>query len=183
MAIEFNREKFRTLVHYVCDKVDDPSNLGATKLNKILWFSDVLAYLNWAEPITGESYIKRQFGPVPAHILSVLEELEKDRLLVVRDVSYYGRTKREYMAIDDMDYSVFSEKEQRLVDDVINHISNEHTVTSISDFSHNSVWEMAGIGEDIPYNTMFVAKLGEVDERDMEWAVHEVEAIAASGVY
>lgn len=43
----YNAEKFKALVHYICWKVEDPRQLGATKLNKILWFSDVLTYLNF----------------------------------------------------------------------------------------------------------------------------------------
>lgn len=43
----YNAEKFKALVHYICWKVEDPRQLGATKLNNILWFSDVLTYLNF----------------------------------------------------------------------------------------------------------------------------------------
>jgi hypothetical protein len=33
----FDREKFKSLVHYVCWRcMDDPSKLGSVKLNKIL---------------------------------------------------------------------------------------------------------------------------------------------------
>lgn len=179
MNYELNRDKLKTLVHYICDRVDDPASLGAIKLNKILWFTDVLAYMNWAEPVTGEQYIKRQFGPVPAHILSVLEELQGDGKLVVREANYYGYKKKEYMPIEEMDYSCFSEKEKRLIDSVISQICDGHTATSISNFSHTSIWEMALIGEEIPYNTMFVAPLGEIDENDMDWALQEVQSIAA----
>jgi len=178
MHTELNREKLKKLVHYICVKVDDPANLGAIKLNKILWFSDVLAYMNWGTPITGESYIKRQFGPVPAHILSVLEDLQADGTLFIRDVEYYGRSKKEFMPLNDVDYSDLSEDELKLVDSLVGQICNSHTATSISDFSHNAIWEMASIGEEIPYNTMFVARLGEVDESDMEWAAHELESAA-----
>lgn len=126
-----------------------PANLGAIKLNKILWFSDVLSFMNWGSSITDERYIKRQFGPVPAHILSVLDDLQTDGTLVVKDVNYYGHTKKEYMPVQNIDYSSLTQDELSLVDSIINQICNGHTATSISDFSHNTIWEMALIGEEI----------------------------------
>jgi hypothetical protein len=62
--MKFNNKKFSNLVHYICYKCDDPSQLGATKLNKILWYCDMFSYRWNSESMTGENYIKRQFGPV-----------------------------------------------------------------------------------------------------------------------
>ncbi len=78
-------QKFRDLVHYVCWKCEDPSQLGATKLNKIAWFADVYAYRRDGVSMTGESYVKRQFGPVPRSILPTLALLQREGKLVVRD--------------------------------------------------------------------------------------------------
>ena len=35
-----DQEKFDALVHYICARCEDPTSLGATKLNKIMWYSD-----------------------------------------------------------------------------------------------------------------------------------------------
>ena len=68
--------KFKSAVHYICDKASsDPSVLGAIKLNKVLWYSDVINYLITGKPITGETYIKRQHGPVPKDIIRAIDEL------------------------------------------------------------------------------------------------------------
>ena len=37
-----NWDKFKSAIHYVCYKADDPSVLGAIKLNKVLWYSDAI---------------------------------------------------------------------------------------------------------------------------------------------
>ena len=74
----FNREKFKLLVHYICWRCsDDPSRLGAVKLNKTLWVADFTAYYEFGQAITGAGYVKRQHGPVPRVILPVLRELEQ----------------------------------------------------------------------------------------------------------
>ena len=171
-------EKFKALVHYVCDRCDDPSALGAIKLNKILWFSDVLSYLNFGKMITQETYKKRQFGPVPSHILQTLEELSKEGKIHVRDVLQYGLKKREYHCLVKADSSVFEEYELDLIDNVINDVCYKHTAMTISDLSHDKPWEAARIGEEIPPFAIFMRHYGEIDEHDMEWAAGVLEKAA-----
>ena len=61
--MQFHREKLKELILHVSKKAR-LRDLGSIKLNKVLWFSDITAYLHLGEPITGETYLKRQFGPV-----------------------------------------------------------------------------------------------------------------------
>jgi hypothetical protein len=43
--MQFDREKFKSLMHYVIAKAGDEDGFGAVKLYKILWFSDARAYM------------------------------------------------------------------------------------------------------------------------------------------
>src|SRR5579871_4301294 len=87
-----DRQRFKSLVHYVCWRCsDEPSKLGAVKLNKTLWLSDLRAYYQLGEPITNSRYVKRQFGPVPAAIVPTLTELEMAGVLTIRDAKHYGK--------------------------------------------------------------------------------------------
>ena len=79
-----NRSKFKALVHYVIGKTDS-SRLGAIRLNKILWYVDTLTYRAEGASVTGGAYVKRQFGPVPKQILSMLGELEHENAIVIRE--------------------------------------------------------------------------------------------------
>jgi hypothetical protein len=164
----FNKEKFSEAVHYICSK-SDVDKLGAIKLNKILWFSDTLNFLVEGESITGEDYIKRQFGPVPKHILTVLEELEITGKLCINDKTLYGLTKKEYLSIEQPKLNLLLSHEISIIDDMIDRIGDGHTAHSISELTHDEIWEMADIGEVIPYETVLVATLGEIDETDIEW--------------
>lgn len=85
-----DRNKLKALVHYVCWK-NDPADLGAIKLNKVLWVSDLWAYVERGAPITGEHYVKRQFGPVSPSVPGLVRELELAKHLVVRRRDYYGK--------------------------------------------------------------------------------------------
>jgi hypothetical protein len=176
----YDRSKFKTLVHYVCSRVEDPTRLGAVKLNKVLWFSDVLTYLNFNAPVTGARYVKRQFGPVPAAIVPIIEELKIEGALAVRNVEYFGKPKREFFALTVPDISAFSADEISVVESVIDLICERHTATSISEFTHDDAWEMAQIGEDLPFYTVFAARRGEVDESDMVWAEGQIAELRAA---
>lgn len=173
--MNLDQEKFKRLVHYVCYKAHDPSILGAVKLNKVLWYSDYIAYFLWAKPITGEVYIKRQHGPVPKHILRALTELIREKSMVEREVEYYGYPKKEYIALTRPDISIFTPDEISLIDEMFDYVCEKHTATSISEETHDDIWKLAIIGEEIPYNTIFASKLGEIDETDIEWARGELK--------
>jgi hypothetical protein len=163
-------EKFNSLIHYICEKCKDPTKLGAIKLNKILYFSDFIFYKLTGKPITESIYMKRQFGPVPEQILPALEELESQNKIRVRDTIYYDKPKKEYISLTDPDIKRFSSEEISLVDKVIDIIVNGHTASSISELSHNRIWEIADIGEEIPLYTAFASDYAEINEKDMEWA-------------
>lgn len=167
--MNFDYEKFKDLVHYICHTAN-PKDLGSTKLNKILWFSDLLAYIHTGKSITGESYRKQQFGPVPHDILTAVDDLVLRGALVVRDVEVFEKQKREYTSLADPDLSRLSQAEIDLVNDVLHNICTNFTAKAISDLSHNTVWELAEFGEEIPYCAVFGACLGKIDERDVQWA-------------
>lgn len=167
-------QRLTALIHYICYKSHDPSVLGATKLNKILWYSDLLSYMKHGESITGESYVKQQYGPVPKHILPVIEELEARRAIVSRDIEFFGRAKREYIALKEPDISGFNANEISIVDEVFDVICHKHTAQSISEASHDVIWKLAEIGEEIPFYAAFASKLGEVTADDVKWAQEAV---------
>src|SRR5438105_15829038 len=94
-----NRDKLKALVHYIIAKCDNPKILGSIKLNKVLWVSDLWAYVTWGHPITGEHYVKQQFGPV-ASTLGILRELQAEGKIVVREMVRFGRPKTDYIALE-----------------------------------------------------------------------------------
>lgn len=176
--MDFNEEKLKALVHYICYKAHDPSILGAIKLNKILWHSDILSYRLWNKPITGETYIKRQYGPVSKNILRVVEKLVNEGAIITREVDYYGYSKKEYIALAKPNISLFTADEISLVDEIFDYVCKDNTATSISEKTHDDIWKLAIIGEEIPYYTILASKLGEINESDIEWAKGELKNVA-----
>jgi hypothetical protein len=162
--------KLKTLTHYICWKVKNPEDLGGIKLNKALWLSDIRAYVWTGKPITGETYVKRQLGPVPKSILHVLRELQEEQKIVVRQVESYGNPKTDFIALKRPDISAFSPDEISLIDDSIEFVCHRHTAMGISNRTHDAIWHIAEIGEEIPYEAMLASVLDEVTPEDVAWA-------------
>jgi hypothetical protein len=65
---------------------------------------------------------------------------------------------------------VFSETEREIIDNVIAWVCDAHTATSISDLSHDAIWEAADEGEEIPLYAVLAATPGAITQADMDWA-------------
>jgi len=173
-----NWEKLKSLVHYVCEKAENPSVLGSIKLNKVLWYSDVINYLNYGNSITLETYVKRQHGPVPKHILSIIQNLIIEQKIIRSRVDHFGYIKNEYIALQVADKNIFSGEEMAVINDSFEYVCLGHTAKSISEETHGTIWQIAQMGEVIPYESVFASIVGEVNEEDIEWAHHQLSKAA-----
>ena len=174
----FRKRKFKALIHYVCDRCsEEPHKLGAVKLNKVAWHADTLAYRMHGDSITGETYVKRQFGPTAKHMLPILGELQKAGAIAIRDVSYYGYDKAEYIALRRADVAVFAPEEVDIINMMIRYVCDENTAASISAKTHDRIWQLADIGEPIPYYAVFAGRAEEITEATHRWAHAEAERL------
>lgn len=174
-----NQSKFKSLVHYViASRCNSPETLGAVKLNKVLWLSDLLAFYERGRAITNVRYIKRQFGPVPAPILPVLRELEEEGIVTIRGASHFGKRKKEYISNVPIDGSFLTKDEVKAVHWAIDLVCEQHTAKSISNASHDHIWKIAEDGEEIPLFTVF-AKQGLITDADRAWAQQQLDGIVA----
>lgn len=173
--MQFDREKLKTVILYICAQ-SHQSNLGAVKLNKVLYYADMIHYAHVGTPITGATYRKRAFGPVCENLLSILRELQKEGRLEIRETDYFGYRKKEYIARVAADASRLSEGERVLLNEVIDFVCDNNTAKTISEFSHNRAWEMAEFGDVIPYTSSFLLYPTQVSPEAMEWAAQEVKS-------
>ena len=165
--------KLDNAIHFIISRCQ-PNELGAVKLNKILWYADVYQFEKCGKTITSDEYVKQQFGPVPKHVLVSIRELERTHKIATRELEYFGKRKREFWAIQEPDLTEFSAGEIAIIDQTIEWIKNEHTAQSISDHSRDLVWESAEIGEVIPIGAAIANRAGEITEEDVKWAFEEL---------
>jgi hypothetical protein len=162
--MQFDREKFKTFVLYVAWKAGRRDWFGATKLNKVLWFSEARAFVLHGNPITGATYIREKFGPVPRQMMPAQAELEREgKIRVFRE----GKLSR-ITADSRPDMSQFSKQELQIIDYWIEHIDREHTATTISDKSHDYAWDIAHEGEEIPLFAILAERIREPNEQELE---------------
>ena len=62
--MKFNREKFKELILYICEKSKDDIHFDMKKLGVILWKCDFKAYAELGESLTGATYIKDPDDPI-----------------------------------------------------------------------------------------------------------------------
>jgi len=169
--MDFNREKFKSLVLYVIWKTSDVRDFGVTKLNKVLWFVDARCFEAFGKSVTGETYIRRKFGPVPMHVEEVLQELVVDGDLQFWAEPYFDFEVKRYSAHAPPDISEFSIDEIGFVDWWIRHVKEDHTANSISDKSHDYGWKIVRDGEELPYKAFLAKRIRPPKEGDeLDWA-------------
>lgn len=78
MAVSFKIDTdrlFATLVYIASRK---PRGLDVYKLCKLVFLSDKLHLVRYSRPITGDTMLAMEFGPVPSHVYELLKQLLAD---------------------------------------------------------------------------------------------------------
>ena len=173
--------KLEALVHYIVHECRyRPDRLGAVRLNKALWYADVSAFKANGKPITGESYVKRQYGPVPRRIGEALDGLQRKGAITVREPSGLYDT-RKFESLREPDPGALTGDEQRRASDVVAAVCSV-TASRISDLSHDAIWDAAYSGEEIPIYATLAANEGEITPEVIAWANEGIARyIAAEG--
>jgi Protein of unknown function (DUF4065) len=162
-------DRLSTTTLYVIAR-SQPDKLGAVKLNKVLWYADLLAYRRTGKTITGsETYIKRQFGPVPDGIVPTLTRLEHDRKILIRTVDTPTGDRREFLWLEKPDVKSFSPEEIDVLNEVMDWICNDESAKSISAKTHDALWEETEIGGHISVKAGAVIP-AEISPEAITWA-------------
>jgi hypothetical protein len=161
--------KFRELILYVARKSESDPGFGATKLNKILFFCDFLAYRAFGESITGHRYQKLEHGPAPRALKPILKKMEKAGECVFVERDHFGYPQTRIVARREPDFSLFSAKEIDLIGSVIEELRDSNA-TQVSELSHQFIgWQVARMKEDIPYSTVFLGTPRPLTQEEIEY--------------
>lgn len=167
-------ERLRELIIYVSEKCQGDTCFGAIMLNKILFFSDFLAYSHYGEPITGVEYRALPNGPAPLRLVQNRKLLIDNGDIELISIPYPRGTQQRVVPIRTHKSSFFTDRELKLVDAVIAQLRGT-PADAVSEISHGPSWRSAmASGELIPYETAFVSS-GKPTKEDIEWAQSEVE--------
>ncbi|MEI9905181.1 MAG: Panacea domain-containing protein [Asticcacaulis sp.] len=166
---QLNREKLKEAV-WLITSYCPTDELGNVKLHKILYFSDMLYFLREGQPITGEEYLKQQFGPTSRHLTAIVSALKTEGKLDVTETEFYGLYKKNYIPKAPFKQSLLSNSEVELIK-LVSDFARGVNAKEISELSHNSAWEAADMGERIPYFTALQFAPVEITESDILWGI------------
>lgn len=150
--MQFDHAKMRAVILRACHSCA-PEDLGAVKLNKVLYYFDMISYAHHHASVTGATYRKRPNGPASDQLLFLLRDMERSGDIEIRAVEYHGYWKKEYVAKVVETSGVLSNQELSLLDDIIDFVCRRNTARSISEYCHSLPWEMADMGGEIPYHS------------------------------
>ena len=158
MDVQPNESKFKELVLYVADRLSRDERGGATKLNKVLYFSEFIHLRLHGQPITGVEYQKLSNGPAPRRLLPLRNELIATKSAAIKTEHVFNHEQHRLVALREADLSSFAGSEIAVVDRVIDRFK-EMSAEEVSELSHEEpAWDQLEIGETIPYDTAFLAR-------------------------
>ena len=162
-------DKLAAAAHYLIARIH-PSQLGATKLQKALWFADCAMYARHGRTITGEErYVRKPMGPCSPRLESVLAALKSDgRIEEEHYVTMIGYPRREFRSIVEPELCCFEAEEVDLLMQVGTEIA-KLTAQEASELSHDALWI-----ETKPNAAMYVAagavRVEPLSDSDLDWA-------------
>jgi transcriptional regulator with XRE-family HTH domain len=149
-----NLDKFKEVLLYLLSKVGSKPNVGESVLYKLLYFIDFNYYEKYEEQLIGATYIRNNYGPTPKEFIKIVEDMEGKDLTKVKD-SYFQYPQTKYLPLRKPDLSKINTQEQKVIDDVINTLSDMNA-KQISEYSHNDVpWQTTEEGKVIDYESVF----------------------------
>lgn len=152
-----NTEKFIELVLLVASRSKDDPKFGYTKLNKILFYCDFLAYGRLGSAMTWQPYQKLTWGPAARRMKPVEAMIQEQGWGYIEHRRVIDHSQQRLIPQRDANLSLFSKPELEIVDEVIAML-RKHGATSISELSHRFIgWRAARFDEDIPYETVLIS--------------------------
>ncbi len=150
-----NINKLKNVLLYILERCAGKPNVGETVLYKLLYFSDFNYYEQYEEHLTGASYRKLPFGPVPQKLDLVINGMIDDKQLKRIKTEFHGYPQIRYLPLEKADLTELKASEKDVIDRVIDQMS-DWSASAISNYSHKDLpWEVTDEGREISYELAF----------------------------
>lgn len=147
--------KFVNVLLYILERCAGKPNIGETVLYKLLYFSDFNYYEIYEEHLTGATYRKLQYGPVPQKFDAIIQQMIENKQIQRVKTTYHGLPQTRYLPLEKADLTILRASEKEVIDRVIEHMS-DWSASAISTYSHNDMpWIASKEGEEISYELVF----------------------------
>ena len=153
--MQFNPEKFKTLISYIISRCENKKNVRKTVIVKLAYFSDFNFYEKYETSISGAKYLKYERGPYPPYIDTLLEDMKNNNELIEKTEIINGKKAYKYYLTSNPDITILTPQELAVINEVIDKLS-DMTATKISEYSHGDMpWLAAEDSEELDYEYVF----------------------------
>lgn len=171
-----DKEKYREVILRFVHKANN-EHLGLTKLHKLLYYVDFDHFERHLKPITGDTYIKQPYGPVPQNARAMLTDMQQRGQITVTNKQVINFTRQAFTAIGGLETAHLSAAEIATVDKVIQRWATQTTNQIVAATHGEAPWRSVEFWEVIPYETALDRQTDDLSDPDADdydpppWAV------------
>ena len=161
MNFQFDKEKSLNALLYVANRVQ---RKDFHEIFKIIYFADRQHLADWGRPITGDTYIVMEAGPVPSRLYDMLKIVRGDSYLPDMEGlgKYFQVENWMYVyPLQDADLHKLSANEQEAMSEAIDKYSNL-SFDEIKEKSHDVAWRSTACDFSISWDN--IAREAGLDE-------------------
>ena len=165
MNVQFNKTKTLNALLFVANRVQ---RKDFHKIFKIIYFADRQHLADWGRPITGDTYIAMDAGPVPSRIYDMMKIVRGDSYLPYTEglSRYYQIENWMYVKpLQDADLNELSPNEQEELSEAIEKYASL-SYDEIKEKSHDVAWRSTA--RDFAINWDSIAREAGLDSEELE---------------
>lgn len=148
-------DKLKNVLLYILERCGGKPNAGETLLYKLLYFIDFDYFEQYEEHLTGATYRKLPFGPVPEKIHEVMDQMVRQGDIKRIKTTHHGYPQTKYLPQRTPDLTRMTAAEIKVIDQVV-HRYSDWSAKAISDYSHRDMpWRATPDAGDIDYELAF----------------------------
>jgi len=150
-----NINKLKNVLLYILEHCAGKPNVGETVLYKLLYFCDFNYYELHEEHLTGATYRKLPFGPIPLKIDTIISQMMEQGQIQRIKTSYFDKIQTRYIPLVKPDLTELKASEKEVIDKVIEQMA-DWTAATISAYSHSDKpWKASEPNSSIDYELSF----------------------------
>ena len=160
---KINKKKYKNAVIFFAKKIQN-GTLGKLKLMKLLYFLDFDFFEKYGRSVTGDEYLRFEYGPVPRMGEKILKEMSGKEIKITKRKIADGLNDQLHIeALKDFDVNVFSKEELLALEEIADKWE-KFTGTEMKNASHcEAPWIATKPNESIDYNLVYYRnKYGEM---------------------
>lgn len=163
--MSLNTRKYENAILYMLHHANN-EHLGKVKLMKLLYYLDFDHFEKYGRSVTGDSYRKLEYGPVPMRGDMTLNQMAKEGLIKIITVPAGVFCQYRYVPLQESDASVFSASEMEMLAEVACKWEH-HSRSEIVSATHGEApWRGVRMGAQIPYELAYYRRKYVVDDSD-----------------